>query len=111
MLVKFSTDKSVNETAAALEDSVKAIHVGVMQVYNLRETMAKKGIEFTGDCLIFEACQAQQAKKVLERDISIYTMLPCRISVYQEGQKTVLAALKKGFSSGFPPLSVLPTTA
>jgi uncharacterized protein (DUF302 family) len=65
-----------------------------MQVHNLTETMAKKGVEFARECLIFEVCQPQQAKKVLDKDMSVSTALPCRISVYEEGGKTILATLK-----------------
>jgi uncharacterized protein (DUF302 family) len=60
MLFKLSTDKSVNETAAALQAAVIANRFGVMQVHNLRETMTKKGVEFGRECLIFEVCQPQQ---------------------------------------------------
>jgi uncharacterized protein (DUF302 family) len=94
MLVKLSTDKTVHDAAAALERAVEANHFGVMQVHNLKETMEKKGVEFAGECLIFEVCQPQQAKKVLDQDMSISTALPCRISIYDEGGKTTLAALK-----------------
>ena len=33
MLIKLSTDKTVNETAAALQAAVQANHFGVMQVH------------------------------------------------------------------------------
>jgi Domain of unknown function DUF302/Domain of unknown function (DUF202) len=45
-------------------------------------------------CLIFEVCQPQQAKQVLDQNMSVSTALPCRISIYEEGGKTVLATLK-----------------
>jgi uncharacterized protein (DUF302 family) len=94
MLVKLSTDKSISEVAAALPVSAQANRFGVMQVHNLKETMAKKGVEFTRECLIFEVCQPQQAKEVLEQNMTISTMLPCRISVYEEGGRTILATLR-----------------
>jgi uncharacterized protein (DUF302 family) len=94
MLVKLSTDKTVSEAATALQAAVQANHFGVMQVHNLKETMAKKGVEFARECLIFEVCQPQQAKKVLNQDMSVSTALPCRISIYEEGGKTILATLK-----------------
>ena len=94
MLIRLSTDKSVSETAAALEAAVQANHFGLMQVHNLKETMAKKGVVFARECLIFEVCQPQQAKKVLEENMSVSTALPCRISIYEEGGKTILATLK-----------------
>lgn len=93
MLIKLSTDKTVSETAAALQSAVQANHFGVMQVHNLKETMAKKGVVFAPECLIFEVCQPQQAKKVLEQNMSVSTALPCRISIYEEGGKTILATL------------------
>ena len=94
MLITLSTDKSVSEAAAALQTAVQANHFGVMQVHNLKETMAKKGVEFAHECLIFEVCQPQQAKKVLDQNMSVSTALPCRISIYEEGGKTILATLK-----------------
>ena len=94
MLIKLLTDQSVTETAAALQSAVEANHFGVMQVHNLKETMTKKGVEFSRECLIFEVCQPQQAKKVLDENMSISTALPCRISIYEEDGKTILATLK-----------------
>jgi uncharacterized protein (DUF302 family) len=94
MLFTLPTKKTVSAAAAALEAAVTANHFGVMHVHNLKETMAKKGVAFAHECLIFEVCQPQQAKKVLEENMSVSTALPCRISIYEEGGKTVLATLK-----------------
>jgi len=94
MLIKFSTDKTINDTASALQTAVQANHFGVMQVHNLKETMTKKGVDFARECLVFEVCQPQQAKKVLDENMSISTALPCRISLYEEGGKTILATMK-----------------
>ena len=94
MLVKESTCKTVSETAAALHAAVQANRFGVMQVHNLKETMVKKGVEFERECLIFEVCQPQQAKKVLDQNMIVSTALPCRISIYEEGGKTILASLR-----------------
>ena len=94
MLIKLPTEKTVSAAADALQAAVKANHFGVMQVHNLQETMVKKGVHFAHECLIFEVCQPQQAKKVLDENMSVSTALPCRISIYEEGGKTVLATLK-----------------
>ena len=59
MLIKLATQKTVSETANALQATVQANHFGVMQVHNLKETMNKKGVEFVHECLIFEVCQPQ----------------------------------------------------
>ena len=94
MLIRLSTHKTVNEAAAALQAAVEANHFGVMHVHNLKETMAKKGVAFASECQIFEVCQPQQAKKVLDQNMSVSTALPCRISIYEERGKTTLATLK-----------------
>ena len=94
MLIKLSTNKSVSEAATALHTAVKNNHFGVMQVHNLQETMEKKGVELAHECQIFEVCQPQQAKKVLDANMSVCTALPCRISIYEEEGKTMLATLK-----------------
>jgi uncharacterized protein (DUF302 family) len=94
MLIKLSTDKTVSEAATALQAAVEANHFGVMHIHDLKATMTNKGVEFGRECMIFEVCQPQQAKKVLEENMSVSTALPCRISIYEEGAKTVLATLK-----------------
>ncbi len=63
-------------------------------VHDLKAKMKEKGVEFDRDCLIFEVCNPQQAKKVLEKNAEISTALPCRISVYQEGERVTLATIK-----------------
>ncbi|QTN32902.1 DUF302 domain-containing protein [Akkermansiaceae bacterium] len=94
MLIEFSTGKTVKEAADSLQAAVEANHFGVMHIHNLKETMVKKGVDFTRECLIFEVCQPQHAKKVLDENMSLSTALPCRISVYEEDGKTIFASLK-----------------
>ncbi len=94
MLIKMTTGKSMNAAAAALQAAVQKHRFGVLHVHNLKETMAKKGVEFDRECQIYEVCQPQQARKVLEQNMAVSTMLPCRISVFEENGKTVLATLK-----------------
>jgi len=94
MLFTLSTDKTLSETAADLNAAVQANHFGVMHIHNLKETMTKQGVAFGPECLIFEVCQPQQAKKVLDGNMSLSTVLPCRISLYEKGGRTILATLK-----------------
>ena len=94
MLMTFPTAKTVSEAAAALHAAVLANYFGVMQVHNLKETLTKKGVEFARECRIFDVCQPQQVKKVLDENMSVSTVLPCQISIYEEGGKTILATVK-----------------
>jgi uncharacterized protein (DUF302 family) len=94
MLITVTTKKTVNEAAAALQDAVQANHFGVMQVHDLQDTMRKKGVSFSHECLIFEVCNPQQARSVLEAQMGLSAALPCRISIYEEGGQTRLGTLK-----------------
>ncbi len=94
MLITYSTGKSVSEASTALEAAVAAHQFGILHLYNIRETMAKKGVEFGRECLIFEVCHSQKAAKLLAQNIALSTLLPCRISIYEEGGKTVISSVK-----------------
>jgi uncharacterized protein (DUF302 family) len=49
-----------------------AVHkFGVLATHDLRQKLADKGVEFRGQCLIFEVCNPMQAKQILEADPSI----------------------------------------
>jgi uncharacterized protein (DUF302 family) len=94
MLIKMESKKSLEQVCQDLEKAVMANKFGVMTVHNLNETMAKKGVRFDRPCRIFEVCNPHQAKKVLEKNIDISTFLPCRISVFTDGDGVVLTTLK-----------------
>ncbi len=94
MLFEVESTKTLDQVCQRLEKAVVDHKFGVMTVHNLKETMKKKGVEFEKECRIFEVCNPHQAKKVLEKNMEISTALPCRISVYTEGNKVKLATLK-----------------
>ena len=94
MLIQVVSTRSVAEVSLALEAAVAAHRFGVVGFHDLKATLSKKGVTLDHECRIFEVCQPQQAKKVLDADMRVSTALPCRISVYEEGGKTVLATMK-----------------
>ncbi len=94
MLYKITTAKPLESIEEALREAAANHQFGLMTVHNLKETMAKKGVEFPRECMIFEVCNPNQAKNVLTRRMDVSTMLPCRISAYEEGGKTVLVTMK-----------------
>src|SRR6266508_5870080 len=94
MLHIVESKKPLEQVAKDLEEAVTRHKFGVLGVHDLKATMAKKGIAFARECRVFEVCNPQQAKKVLEANLEISTALPCRISVYEEGGVTKLATIK-----------------
>lgn len=83
------------ETVAQRLPEISARHkFGVLGVHNLREKMESKGVPFGRECRVFEVCNPHHAQAVLSQAIEVSTALPCRISVYEEKGRTVLATIK-----------------
>jgi uncharacterized protein (DUF302 family) len=94
MLHIVESRKPLDRVAKDLEAAVAHHKFGVLGVHDLKAKMAEKGIAFNRECRIFEVCNPQQAKKVLEANLEISTALPCRISVYEDAGVTKLATMK-----------------
>jgi uncharacterized protein (DUF302 family) len=94
MLHVVQTRKPLTRVVADLDQAVARHKFGVLGVHDLKAKMAEKGVPFSRECRIFEVCNPQQAKKVLEANLEISTALPCRIAVYEEGDVTKLATIK-----------------
>jgi len=67
---------------------------GVLGVHDLKEKMQSKGVPFERECRVFEVCNPQQAQKILLGNIGVSAALPCRISVYADAGKTILASIE-----------------
>jgi uncharacterized protein (DUF302 family) len=91
MLYEKTSQKSMAEIELALRDAAARHRFGVIHVHDLQKTMKEKGVDFNSECAVFEVCNPQQAKRALEANPAISTVLPCRISVYQRGEERVIA--------------------
>jgi len=94
MLLILESKKTLTEVCDAMQAAVQKHKFGVLGMHNLKETMAKKGVAFERECIIFEVCNPIQAKRVLESRMEVSTALPCRISVYTDGGRVRLATIK-----------------
>lgn len=88
-----TTAKSVSDTARDLEAAVQKHGFGVLHVYDLKETLTRKGQPLDAACRVFEVCNPQHASRVLARDMRINMALPCRISVYENGDTTEIGTI------------------
>jgi uncharacterized protein (DUF302 family) len=94
MLYRVQSRKTLAEVGRGLEAAAQKYKFGVLAVHDLKAKMKEKGVDFDRDCVIYEVCNPQQAKKVLEANAEMSTALPCRISVYGEGAGVTLATLR-----------------
>ena len=86
--------KSVEQATADLDAAVKKHGFGVLHTYDLKQTLAGKGVELPHECRILEVCNPRQAARVLSADMEMNMALPCRISVYEDGGQTRIGMVR-----------------
>lgn len=93
MIYKIESTIEKNIIEKELEEKAKAVGFGLLQSYEFKNILESKGFPIERDITVFELCNPAGAQKALTAmpDISVY--LPCRISVYEENGKTVLATI------------------
>ncbi|MBP6507978.1 MAG: DUF302 domain-containing protein [Opitutaceae bacterium] len=94
ILIIRSTSLPLETVCQRLPEVATSHKFGVQAVHNLREKMESKGVPFGRECRVIEVCNPRHAQVVLNQDIEISAALPCRISVYEEDGRTVLATIK-----------------
>lgn len=88
------TSRSVAEVEARLRDAAARHKFGILNVQDLEQTLKSKGFELGRGCRIFDVCNPLAASKALTLEMKISTVLPCRISIFGEGDGCTLATVK-----------------
>jgi len=88
------SNKSFEQAATDLDAAVKRNGFGVLHVHDIGNTLRGKGVAFEPQVRVFEVCNPLQAAKVMAADLKLNMALPCRISVYTEGSKTLIGMIK-----------------
>jgi uncharacterized protein (DUF302 family) len=94
MLYTRQTDNSFEDVCKRIQAEAKQDNLGIIAVIDLKEKLNSKGVDFKPQCRIIELCEPAQAKLVLRANMAISTVLPCRISVYEEAGKVTVTTLK-----------------
>lgn len=112
MLYVVETHKDFEKAVQDLEGAVKRHGFGVMHVHDLKKTLNEKGVSFQNRCRILEVCNPQAASMALNHDMSVNLALPCRISIYEKGGKTLIGMIRpRALLSMFPAGEGLQTLA
>lgn len=94
MLFKVESGKPLDDIERGLQEAAARHKFGIIAIHDLKETLAKKGVDLAQQCRVYEVCNPHQAKKVLDADGAISTALPCRISVYGTTGHYTLATMR-----------------
>ena len=94
ILIKRSTAAEIGLVSQKLPEIAQKHGFGVLGMHDLKQRITAKGLEFGPECRVFEVCSPALARQALGHSLEISAALPCRISVYQESGRTVLATIK-----------------
>ncbi|MCJ8326976.1 MAG: DUF302 domain-containing protein [Campylobacterales bacterium] len=53
-----------------------------------------KGKDFENECLVLDICNANYAKEILDFDMEMSMILPCKISIYKKEGKVLVSMVK-----------------
>lgn len=88
------TEKDVEKAIEDLEAILKDEKFGVLWMFDIKEKLQEKGLEFEREFKVLEVCNPHEAQKVLnENDMAGY-FLPCKIVVYEKDGKTKMGMPK-----------------
>jgi len=93
MIYTTTTDLSLSEVNAQLEVSAKSHAFGVLHHYEFKKILESKGFPIEKDITLYEICNPKGAQALLTESPEASVFLPCRISVYEENAKRVLATI------------------
>ena len=94
MIYSVISSKSLHDIDHSLREAAQRHKFGVLNVLDLKQTLSAKGIEIGQECRVYDVCNPQAASKALTQDMTASAILPCRISVFSQDGKTVLATVR-----------------
>ena len=93
MIYKITTDTPLEQVNKELAERSKENGFGVLGSYEFKKILQSKGFPIDKDITVYEVCNPSAAQEVLEAMPVMSVFLPCRLSVYEENSKTVIATI------------------
>ena len=94
MIMSVTSSKSLDELDQDFRKALQRHKFGVLNMLDLKQTLSNKGIVLERECRVYDICNPQAASTALNSDMSVSVVLPCRVSVYQDGQTLTIATVK-----------------
>ena len=93
MTFQMTTSQTFDDVVQQVPTACAAGNFSVMHTYNFNEILQSKGFPIERKAVVFEICQAKMASKMLTHFPGFSAFMPCRISIYEENQRTVISTM------------------
>ncbi|SFK54765.1 Uncharacterized conserved protein, DUF302 family [Halobacillus dabanensis] len=88
------TNKGIDDAVEALEASLKEEKFGVLWNFDLKDKLHEKGLAFEKEFKVLEVCNPKEAQRVLHENVMAGYFLPCKMVIYEDGEKTKIGMPK-----------------
>lgn len=88
------TEKSVKKAIEDLQVSLKEEKFGLLWMFDIKDKLNEKELEFEKEFIVLEVCNPHEAQKVLNENEMAGYFLPCKIVVYEKDGKTKMGMPK-----------------
>ncbi|WP_442598256.1 DUF302 domain-containing protein [Neobacillus sp. D3-1R] len=88
------TNKSVDEAITTLEEKLKEEKFGILWMFDIKEKLQDKGLEFNKEFKVLEVCNPFEAQRVLSENELAGYFLPCKIVVFSDTNQTKIGMPK-----------------
>ncbi len=99
---RLESDSSFDDVVQKLESLPPEYKFRVLAVHDVQATLKEKGFE-RGPLKIIEVCNSGFAHEALQKDINVALFMPCRFTVYLEGNKTVVTLARPSIIAAMLP--------
>ena len=93
MIYKIISDKPIKMIKAEIVNHAKESGFGVLGSYEFKKILSFKGFPIQRDITLYELCNPSVAQEILDAMPEASVFLPCRLSLYEENDKSVLATI------------------
>ncbi|WP_419956515.1 DUF302 domain-containing protein [Neobacillus niacini] len=88
------SDKTIEGAIQSLEKSLQEEKFGVLWMFDIKEKLQEKGLEFSKEFKVLEVCNPVEAQRVLSENEMAGYFLPCKMVVYEHEGKTKIGMPK-----------------
>ena len=93
MIYTIKTKTELKTVKEELSLNAKSHGFGVLGSYEFKKILQTKGFPIEKDITVYEVCNPKGGQAALIHSPEVSAFLPCRISVYADGENTILSTI------------------
>ena len=94
LVARYATDKSFDDVVFELDFAITERNFRITGRNTIGKGLRERGYEDFPDVEVIHFCSLELAREVLLLDPGFVAQMPCRITVHEEGSKTVVSLIK-----------------